>query len=164
MLRSVVRVAVRSRERTRLSFAATSSRLTPMKKRSRWQFSSLHCLTLNAPHCSITLVISPCLPGLPEPVRAGLDHCLARTCDALESGELLTFFGERFKPTLDFQVITEARTITIVNVVVADRQSRPSGSNLTSSQRFPARVVQHFHRGRIVQMMHEIDLGELHHC
>src|SRR5947209_7326671 len=65
----------------------------------------------------MALVISPCLPGLPEPVRAGLDHCLARACDALESGKLLTFFRERFKPTLDFQAVTEARTITVVNVV-----------------------------------------------
>ena len=70
-------------------------------------------------------VVSPYLPGLPEPVRAGLDRGFARACDALELGKLPTFFRERFKPTLDFQAVTEARTIAVVDVVAADRQSRP---------------------------------------
>src|ERR1700694_4530012 len=108
-------------------------------------------------------VVSPYLRGLPVPVRAGLDHGLALAYDALESGKLLTFFRERFKPTLDCQAVTEARAIAVFDVVVADRESRPGGGDLTCGQSFPARVVQHFHRGCIVEVVHEIDLGELHH-
>src|SRR5260370_8936751 len=93
---------------------------------------------------------APYLAGLPEPVRAGLDRGFARACDALESGKLPTFFRERFKPTLDFQAVTEARTIAVVDVVAADRQSRPGGGDLPFGQPLPSRVVQNFHRGCLV--------------
>ena len=85
-------------------------------------------------------------------------------CDALESGKPPTFFRERFKPTLDFRAVPEARTIAVFDVVVVDGEFRLGGGDLTPGQCFPARAIQQFHRGCIVQVVHEIDLGELHHC
>jgi len=57
---------------------------------------------------SIALDVSPFLRGLPEPTRASADHRLALTLDVLVPGPFLSCRGERFKPTLDFQVFTEA--------------------------------------------------------
>src|SRR5260370_13172997 len=88
----------------------------------------------SSPDCSMAPVVSP---GLPEPVRAGLDRGFARACDALESGKFPTFFRERFKPTLDFQAVTEARTIAVVDVVAADHPSRPGAGALTFSPTLP---------------------------
>src|SRR5215469_3310490 len=100
--------------------------------------------------------------GLPEPARAGTDHRLALTRDVLMPGSFLSCRGERFKPTLDFQVFTEARALDIFNVIVANAEFGPSGGDRAPGQGFPGCVVQQFHRGGIIQMLHEIDLGELH--
>src|SRR6266568_550546 len=108
--------------------------------------------------------ISAFLRGLPEPARASADHRLALACDALETGKFLSCRGEGLKPALYFQAFTEKRTIGIFDVVVADREPGPGWGDPAHGQCFPARVVQHFHRGRIIQMLHEIDLRELHHC
>src|SRR6266446_5726397 len=107
--------------------------------------------------------VSPFLRGLPEPARASADHRLALTRDVLEPGTFLSCRGEGFKPTLDFQVFTEAWAIDVFNVIVANGELGPSGGDRAPGQGFPACVVQQFHRGRIIQMLHEIDLGELHY-
>src|SRR6266700_6117733 len=111
---------------------------------------------------SIALDVSPFLRGLPEPARASADHRLALTRDVLVPGTFLSCRGERFKPTLNFQVFTEAWTIDVFNVIVANGEPGPSGGDRAPGQGFPACVVQQFHRGRIIQMLHEIDLRELH--
>ena len=110
-----------------------------------------------------TLDVSPFLRGLPEPARASADHCLTLARDVLEPGTFLSCRGERFKPALNFQVFTEAWAVEVFNVVVADRELGPSGGDRAPGQGFPTCVVQQFHRGCIIQMLHEIDLRELHH-
>ena len=100
--------------------------------------------------------------GLPEPARASTDHRLALARDVLMPGSFLSCRGERFKPTLDFQVFTEAWALDIFNVIVANAEFGPSGGDRAPGQGFPACVVQQFHRGRIIQMLHEIDLREPH--
>src|SRR5438552_15394201 len=101
--------------------------------------------------------------SFPEPARASANHRLTLARDVLEPGKFLSWCGVRFKPALYFQAFTEARTIAIFNVVVADREPGTARGNLTASQCFPASVIQYFNRGRIIQMLHKIDLGELHH-
>src|ERR1700680_2327209 len=80
---------------------------------------------------------------LPEPARASADHRLALARDVLEPGKFLSRRREWLKPTLYFQVFTEARTIDIFNVVGADREPGPGGGDLTTAQCFPARIVQY---------------------
>ena len=94
----------------------------------------------------MALVVLPFLCILPEPERAGSDHRLARARDTLDSGKLLTFFRQLLKPTLVFQVVTEEGIIAVFDVVEGDRESRPGWGDITVGQRFPARVVQQFHR------------------
>src|SRR5437763_11983934 len=102
--------------------------------------------------------MSAFLRSLPEPARASADHRLALACDALEPGKFLSWRGEGFKPALDFQALTEKRTICIFNVVVTDREPGKCRGDLAPRHCFPARVVQHLHRGRIIHLLHEIDL------
>src|SRR5260370_39887329 len=113
---------------------------------------------------SIALDVSPFLRGLPEPARASADHRLALTGDVLEPGTFLSCHGERFKPTLDFQVFTEAWAIDVFNVMVANGELGSSGGDRAPGQGLPSCVVQQFHRGRIIQMLHEYDLRALQHC
>lgn len=61
--------------------------------------------------------------------------------DALEPGELPAFFRQRIKPALNLQAVPEARTVAVVDVVAADRQSRSLGGDLKYGQSFPACVV-----------------------
>ena len=55
------------------------------------------------------------------------NHRLALAYDMLEPGKFLSRRGERVKPALYFQAFTEARTIAIFNVVVADREPGHGG-------------------------------------
>src|SRR6266566_9427213 len=107
--------------------------------------------------------VSKVLRSFPEPARASAHHRFTPAYHMLEPGKFMSPLWEWFKPASYFQMFTESRTIAIFNVIVADREPGTSWGNLTACQSFPARVIQNFNYRRVIQMLHEIDLRELHH-
>ena len=87
-----------------------------------------------------------------------MDHDDAIVGDLLVPDAFLPDGRKWLKPLLDGKRVAKAGTFMILDVIVTKLEAGMTGRDVLLCQHVPGGIVQEFHCGGIIEMLHEINL------